>query len=115
MQRAGCGFGVPARGGVARIGSVAPPAGLDEARPDEGSAVPDLSTIVKAYDIRGVVGEQLDAAVVRDIGAAFAELVRDPEGSHAVVVGYDMRESSPGLAGAVAGGGGGRGVAGRSG
>ncbi|HEX8759973.1 MAG TPA: phosphomannomutase/phosphoglucomutase [Pseudonocardiaceae bacterium] len=64
--------------------------------------MPDLSAIVKAYDIRGVVGEQLDAAVVRDIGAAFAELVGNPDGSHAVVVGYDMRESSPGLAGAFA-------------
>jgi phosphomannomutase len=72
--------------------------------------VPDLSAIVKAYDIRGVVGEQLDAAVVRDIGAAFAELVRDTEGSHAVVVGYDMRESSPVLAGAFAEGVTGRGL-----
>ncbi|MGH3753929.1 MAG: phosphomannomutase/phosphoglucomutase [Pseudonocardiaceae bacterium] len=67
----------------------------------------DLSAIVKAYDIRGVVGEQLDAAVVRDIGAAFADLVI---GSPAVVVGYDMRESSPGLAGAFAAGVTGRGL-----
>ncbi|HEU0127420.1 MAG TPA: phosphomannomutase/phosphoglucomutase, partial [Pseudonocardiaceae bacterium] len=72
--------------------------------------MPDLSAIVKAYDIRGVVGEQLDAAVVRDIGAAFAELVGNPDGSHAVVVGYDMRESSPGLAGAFAEGVTGRGL-----
>ncbi|MDQ5854809.1 MAG: phosphomannomutase/phosphoglucomutase [Actinomycetota bacterium] len=72
--------------------------------------MPDLSAIVKAYDIRGVVGEQLDAAVVRDIGAAFAELVGNPDGSHAVVVGYDMRESSPGLAAAFAEGVTGRGL-----
>ncbi|MEU4801876.1 phosphomannomutase/phosphoglucomutase [Actinosynnema sp. NPDC023587] len=58
----------------------------------------DLSGIVKAYDIRGVVGEQLDAEVVREFGAAFARLV----GGSAVVVGYDMRESSPGLAAAFA-------------
>ncbi|MGH3436875.1 MAG: phosphomannomutase/phosphoglucomutase [Sciscionella sp.] len=58
----------------------------------------DLSAIVKAYDVRGVVGEQLDAATVRDIGAAFADLV----GGKAVVVGHDMRESSPGLAAAFA-------------
>ena len=44
----------------------------------------DLSGIVKAYDIRGVVGEQLDAAVVRDFGAAFARLVGGP----AVVIGH---------------------------
>ncbi|MDU0293007.1 phosphomannomutase/phosphoglucomutase [Saccharothrix longispora] len=58
----------------------------------------DLSGIVKAYDIRGVVGEQLDADVVRDFGAAFARLVGGP----AVVIGHDMRDSSPGLAAAFA-------------
>ncbi|HET8640481.1 MAG TPA: phosphomannomutase/phosphoglucomutase [Pseudonocardiaceae bacterium] len=58
----------------------------------------DLSSVVKAYDIRGVVPDQLDVDVVRDFGAAFARLVGGP----AVVVGYDMRESSPGLAAAFA-------------
>ncbi len=60
-------------------------------------AVADLSGVVKAYDIRGVVGEQLDTAIVCDLGAAFAQLVAGPDGSagrQAVVVGYDMRESS---------------------
>src|SRR4051794_14363759 len=38
--------------------------------PIGSSAVTDLSGIVKAYDVRGVVGEELDDAVVRDIGAA---------------------------------------------
>jgi phosphomannomutase len=60
--------------------------------------VRDLSGIVKAYDIRGVVGEQLGEDVVRDFGAAFARLVDGP----AVVIGHDMRESSPGLAAAFA-------------
>ncbi|MBP2474585.1 phosphomannomutase [Crossiella equi] len=58
----------------------------------------DLSGIVKAYDVRGVVGEQLDADVVRDLGAAFARLVGGP----AVVIGHDMRDSSPGFAQAFA-------------
>ncbi|MGW0523419.1 phosphomannomutase/phosphoglucomutase [Crossiella sp. NPDC003009] len=58
----------------------------------------DLSGIVKAYDVRGLVGEQLDTDVVRDLGAAFARLVGGP----AVVIGHDMRESSPGFAGAFA-------------
>ncbi|WP_440899927.1 phosphomannomutase/phosphoglucomutase [Actinosynnema sp.] len=58
----------------------------------------DLSGIVKAYDIRGVVGEQLDVDVVRDFGAAFARLVGGP----AIVIGHDMRDSSPGLAAAFA-------------
>ncbi|MBB4688532.1 phosphomannomutase/phosphoglucomutase [Amycolatopsis jiangsuensis] len=62
--------------------------------------MPDLSGIVKAYDIRGVVGEQLDEALVRDFGAAFALLVK-PE-TPSVVIGHDMRDSSPGLAAAFA-------------
>ncbi|KAA2260936.1 phosphomannomutase/phosphoglucomutase [Solihabitans fulvus] len=66
----------------------------------------DLSGIVKAYDIRGVVGEQLDADIVRDFGAAFARLVGGP----AVVIGHDMRDSSPGLASAFAEGVTGQGV-----
>jgi phosphomannomutase len=60
--------------------------------------VRDLSDIVKAYDIRGVVGEQLDAPLVREVGAAFARLV----GGSAVVVGHDMRDSSPQLSAAFA-------------
>ena len=63
----------------------------------------DLSGIVKAYDVRGVVGEELDDAVVRDIGAALARLLRaEDETTRAVVVGYDMRDSSPTLAAAFA-------------
>ncbi|MEU0529819.1 phosphomannomutase/phosphoglucomutase [Amycolatopsis tolypomycina] len=62
--------------------------------------MPDLSGIVKAYDIRGVVGEQLDADIVRDFGAAFALLIK-PE-APSVVIGHDMRDSSPSLAAAFA-------------
>ncbi|AXB45057.1 phosphomannomutase/phosphoglucomutase [Amycolatopsis albispora] len=61
----------------------------------------DLSGIVKAYDIRGVVGEELNADLVRDFGAAFALLVK-LDVPTAVVIGHDMRESSPGLAAAFA-------------
>jgi phosphomannomutase len=57
---------------------------------------------VKAYDIRGVVGEQIDAALVREFGAAFALLIK-PD-SPSVVIGHDMRESSPALAAAFADG-----------
>ncbi len=71
----------------------------------------DLSGIVKAYDVRGVVGEELDDAVVRGIGAALARLLRaeDPA-TGAVVVGYDMRDSSPTLAAAFAEGVNGQGL-----
>ena len=58
----------------------------------------DLSGVFKAYDIRGVVGEQLDSDLVRDVGAAFARQVTE----NAVVIGHDMRASSPGLAAAFA-------------
>ncbi|WP_019855373.1 phosphomannomutase/phosphoglucomutase [Actinopolyspora mortivallis] len=66
----------------------------------------DLSGIVKAYDIRGLVGEELDAELAREVGAAFTRLVGGP----AVVVGHDMRESSPELAAAFSEGVTGQGI-----
>ncbi len=60
----------------------------------------DVSSIVKAYDIRGVVPDQLDETLARAFGAAFAELADSPT----VVIGHDMRPSSPGLAAAFADG-----------
>ena len=63
----------------------------------------DLSNIVKAYDIRGVVGEQIDATIVRDLGAAMARLLRaENPATSAVTVGHDMRDSSPALSAAFA-------------
>jgi phosphomannomutase len=70
--------------------------------------VPDLSAIVKAYDVRGVVPDQLDESVARAIGAAFVQVV-GAQGS-TVAVGYDMRPSSPGLAAAFADGATGQGA-----
>ncbi|MGE3285538.1 MAG: phosphomannomutase/phosphoglucomutase [Pseudonocardia sp.] len=63
----------------------------------------DLSGIIKAYDIRGLVGEQLDTDVVAAIGAALARLLH-AEGANRVVIGHDMRDSSPALVRAFAGG-----------
>jgi phosphomannomutase len=60
--------------------------------------VPDLSRIVKAYDIRGVVPDELDEPLARDIGAAFVRVV----GAQEIVTAHDMRETSPGLARAFA-------------
>ncbi|MFC4495946.1 phosphomannomutase/phosphoglucomutase [Streptomyces ovatisporus] len=64
----------------------------------------DLSEIVKAYDVRGVVPDQWDEALAELFGAAF---VRVTDAS-AIVVGHDMRPSSPGLSRAF-----GRGAAGQ--
>jgi phosphomannomutase len=60
--------------------------------------VPDVSRIVKAYDVRGVVPDDLDEDIARAFGAAFATLMRDESGASAIVVGHDMRDSSPPLA-----------------
>ena len=66
----------------------------------------DLSQIVKAYDVRGVVPDQWDEPLAELFGAAFAELT----GAGALVVGHDMRPSSPGLSGAFARGAAARGA-----
>jgi len=59
-----------------------------------------LTSFVKAYDVRGLVGVQLTSEVTRAIGYSFARFVTGK--SPAVVIAYDMRESSPELAGAFA-------------
>jgi phosphomannomutase len=60
----------------------------------------NLHAIFKAYDIRGLVGSQLDEELAHRIGAAFVRVL----GADTVVVGHDMRPSSPGMAGAFADG-----------
>lgn len=79
----------------------------------------DLAEIIKSYDVRGVVPQQLNAEVAQAIGAAFATVVVIPDaGDRAdqtpadivaaggrrpqVVVGRDMRESGPELVAAFA-------------
>jgi phosphomannomutase len=57
--------------------------------------------VIKAYDVRGLVGEQINEALVTDVGAAFARLMRS-EGASKVVIGHDMRDSSPPLSAAFA-------------
>ncbi|BBY07504.1 phosphomannomutase/phosphoglucomutase [Mycobacterium noviomagense] len=59
--------------------------------------------VIKAYDVRGLVGDEIDESLAADVGAAFARLMRD-EGARQVVVGHDMRDSSPSLAAAFAAG-----------
>ena len=62
------------------------------------------SKIFKAYDVRGIVPDELDDEAAESIGAAFARLT----GAPSVAVMHDMRSSSPLLADAFA-----RGVAGQ--
>ena len=72
----------------------------------------DLSAFIKAYDVRGIVPDELDADVTRAIGAAFADVVVLPEadGPARVVIGRDMRPSGPELVDGFARGLGDRGV-----
>ena len=60
----------------------------------------NLDAVFKAYDVRGLVTEQLDEQLARATGRAFVRVV----GADTVVVGHDMRPSSPGMAGAFADG-----------
>lgn len=69
-------------------------------------ASPDLSRIFKAYDVRGVVPDELDEDVARRIGAAFAHFCGEPR----VLLGRDCRLSSEALAAAFAEGVTGRGA-----
>jgi phosphomannomutase len=54
----------------------------------------DLDAIFKAYDVRGLVPQQLDEDAAERIGAAFARFA----GADRVAVGRDCRDTSPGLA-----------------
>ena len=60
-----------------------------------------LKSVIKAYDVRGVVGETIDEDFVRTAGAAFAHILHG-EGETRIAVGHDMRPSSPALADAFA-------------
>ncbi|MBV9592215.1 MAG: phosphomannomutase/phosphoglucomutase [Actinobacteria bacterium] len=65
-----------------------------------------LSAIIKAYDVRGVVPEQLDEDVCQAVGAAFVDVT----GAQRLVVAHDMRESGPALSQAFAAGAASRGA-----
>ncbi|MFF7074588.1 phosphomannomutase/phosphoglucomutase [Streptomyces pseudovenezuelae] len=61
-------------------------------------AVADLSQLVKAYDVRGVVPDQWDETLAELFGAAFVQVT----GASAIVTGHDMRPTSPALSRAFA-------------
>jgi phosphomannomutase len=67
--------------------------------------VRNLSAIVKAYDIRGVVPDQWDVEEARALGAAYAHILeneRAGDARRALVLGRDMRPSSQWLGDAFA-------------
>ena len=58
----------------------------------------NLAAVFKAYDVRGIVPDQIDDDLARRVGNAFVVVT---EADH-VVVGHDMRPSSPGMSRAFA-------------
>jgi phosphomannomutase len=78
-------------------------------RPTTGKRTTDKANtdaVFKAYDVRGIVPDQLDEELARRTGAAFVSVTR----AATVVVGHDMRPSSPALAAAFAEGAAGAGA-----
>ena len=69
---------------------------LDHSSRGASSAV--LASIVKAYDVRGTVPDQMNPEVAYALGVAFARFAAAPR----VVVGRDMRPSGPELVDAFA-------------
>ena len=67
-----------------------------------------LDAVVKAYDVRGIVGEGLTEPIVEALAAGFVDEVGAAGAT--VVVGHDMRDSSPGFAAAFARGAAARGA-----
>ena len=61
-----------------------------------------LNDVVKSYDVRGLVGKQLTAEMVSALAAAFVDEVG--AAGKDVIVGHDMRDSSPEFADAFAAG-----------
>jgi phosphomannomutase len=65
--------------------------------------VTDLSRIFKAYDVRGIYGDDIDGDIAEDIGRALARALSDLSGKPAnelqVGLGRDMRLAAPELAG----------------
>ncbi len=59
--------------------------------------MPNLDAVVKAYDVRGTVPDQLDESLARAFGVAFARYTE----ATSVVVAHDMRPSGPGLVAAL--------------
>jgi phosphomannomutase len=62
-------------------------------------------TIFKAYDVRGIYGQQIDAEVAHSLGRAFARVLADLRGKPAselrIGLGRDMRAAAPEMARAV--------------
>lgn len=68
-----------------------------------GAAASVDPTIFRAYDVRGIVGKNLNRDVAYLLGQSIGSLMRE-QGLHEIVIGRDGRLSGPELAGALADG-----------
>lgn len=67
-------------------------------RPTSVDSMSELDTIVKAYDIRGIVPDQLNAEVAEALGVGFAKFISESEFARdRIIVARDMRPSGPEL------------------
>lgn len=82
------------------IRHAAVPRSTQPQRSDESHEEMSLNEIVKSYDVRGLVGSQLTPAIVSALAAAFVDEVG--AAAKDIVVGHDMRDSSPEFAEAFA-------------
>jgi len=57
-----------------------------------------LDSLIKAYDVRGLVDKQLTPDLAFAIGSAFATFLQEEREPSTIVIGEDMRPSSPKLA-----------------
>jgi len=66
--------------------------------------ISNLDRVFKAYDIRGLVDQEITPELTFAIGVAFANFLESEREPGTVVIGEDMRPSSPDLAGAFSDG-----------
>ena len=57
-----------------------------------------LDSIIKAYDVRGLVNKQLTPDLAFAIGSSFATFLQEEREPSTIIIGEDMRPSSPTLA-----------------
>ena len=87
-----------------RAGHIVAPEGSEAVRTtSETAAAPGITldrSIFRAYDIRGIVGQTLDANIARLIGQAIGSVMHE-RNQRSIVIGRDGRLSSPTMAGAL--------------
>ena len=60
-----------------------------------------LNSIIKAYDVRGLVESQITPDFAFVLGGAYARFLQEEREPSTIIIGEDMRPSSPMLADAV--------------